>query len=133
MWMYKEDIDLSYRLRWLGEKIALFPEVWAWHARTVANREGRSLLALRKADAQKRDYGRLHSYKNHILLLKNNFSLRYGPVVFARVFFYEFLKAVYLLFRSPRILWQGLKTLFFVPADRSKRRVRPRAVLSLFD
>lgn len=133
IWMYKEDIDLSYRLRWLGEKIILFPEVWGWHARTVANREGNSLMGLSKADKSKRDYGRLHSYKNHFLLLKNNFTWRYGVGVMLRVFVYEFLKAVYMLLRHPKVFFTGLKTLLFTPGRRSARAVSAKEMLSYFN
>lgn len=133
MWMYKEDIDLAYRLRWLGEKIVLFPEVWAWHGRSVANKEGHSTLALSKADKSKRDYGRMHSYKNHFVLLKNNFTWRYGFWVLLQVLFYEFSKATYMFFRYPKVFFAGLKTLLFVRGRRSSRRVSPQEILSHFE
>jgi GT2 family glycosyltransferase len=133
MWMYKEDIDLSYRLRWLGEGIKIFPEVWAWHGRTVANKEGNSVRGLSRADRTKRDYARLHSYKNHLLLLKNNFTWRYGVGTLARVLVYEFLKGAYMLFRHPAVFFAGLKTLLFVPGKRSARAISPKEMLSYFD
>lgn len=132
MWMYKEDIDLSYRLRWMGQKIQIFSEVWAWHARTVTNKEGHTLGALSKADQKKRDYARLHSYKNHLLLLKNNFTWNYGLSVCVRTFFYELLKGAYVLFRHPKVFWAGLKTLLFVPGKRSPRNVSAKEMLSYF-
>lgn len=132
MWMYKEDVDLSYRLRWLGERIVIYPEVWGWHARTVANREGQSLRKLAKADKKKRDYGRMHSYKNHFLLLKNNFTWRYGVWVTVRMLFYEFLKGLYMLVVHPKVFFAGVKTLFFVKADRCDRLVSPKQMLSYF-
>ena len=133
MWMYKEDIDLSYRLRWLGEKIVIFPEVWAWHARSVSNKEGKGLEKLAKADQKKRDYARLHSYKNHFLLLKNNFTRRYGFRVVWAMLSYEVLKGVYMLFRHPKVFFGGLKTLLFTPARRSPRRVSAQKILSFFN
>lgn len=133
MWMYKEDIDLSYRLRWLGEKMVIFPEVWAWHARTVANKDGHSLVALTKADKTKRDYGRLHSYKNHLLLLKNNFTWRYGPGVIFSTLLYESFKAGYMLVKSPKVFWAGLKTLLLVPGRRRPKKVSTREMLSHFE
>jgi GT2 family glycosyltransferase len=133
MWMYKEDIDLAYRLRWLDEKIAIFPEVWGWHARTVANREGQGLAAMTKADKDKRAYARFHSYKNHFLLLKNNFTWSYGPAIRLKVLGYEFMKGVYMLFRSPKTFLAGLATLIFVRGRRSSRRVSAQKMLSYFD
>lgn len=134
-WMYKEDIDLSYRLRWLGEKITLFPEVWAWHARTVANRggkKGQTLKGLAAADRLKKDYARLNSYKNHFLLLKNNFTFRLGLGVFLRIFVYECTKSVFVLLRSPRVFFSGLKTLLFVRVEGSSKRVSAKKILSYF-
>ena len=134
-WMYKEDIDLAYRLRWLGEKIVIFPEVWGWHARTVSNRagkEGQRLRGLAAADRGKRDYARYHSYKNHFVLLKNNFTLKFGLGVLFQVMVYEAMKGVFMLFRSPRTFFAGLKTLLFVRVQRSSKRVRPQTVLSYF-
>lgn len=132
MWMYKEDIDLAYRLRWLGEKITIFPEVWGWHARTVSNKVGQEMGELAKADQGKQQYARLNSYKNHFLLLKNNFTLKYGMAVFLKVLVYEFLKLGYMLLRHPRVFFAGLKTLLFVKGKRSVRRVSAKKMLSYF-
>ena len=132
MWMYKEDIDLSYRLRWLGEKIHIFPEVWGWHARTVSNSGGQGVKSLAKAQKEKRDYARIHSYKNHFLLLKNNFSWRYGLPTLLKTIFFEILKAGFMLLRHPSVFFAGFKTLLFVPGRSSDRRVSAAEVLSYF-
>jgi len=128
MWMYKEDVNLAYRLKWLGMKVQVFPEVWGWHARTVANREGQSHMALSKSDRAKPGYGRLHSYKNHLLMLKNNLTWKLGPGILIRVLIYEKLKALFLLLTHPKVFLAGLKTLLFVPAKRSDRRVPVSAI-----
>lgn len=132
MWMYKEDIDLAYRLRWMGEKIVIWPEVWGWHARTVANRNGQGLNDLAASDEGKKQYARINSYKNHFLLLKNNFTFKYGVRVTLRVLFYEFLKGFYMLLRRPIVFFAGLKTLLFVKGKRSVRRVSAKKMLSYF-
>lgn len=121
MWMYKEDIDLSYRLRWLGKKIKMFPEVWGWHARTVTKK------------GKKKPYAILHSYKNHLLLLKNNFSLQFGLSAFFQTFIFELAKAFYMLIFHPLMFMQGMKTLFTVKGEKSKRLVSPKTILSYFD
>lgn len=133
MWMYKEDIDLAYRLRWLGAKIQILPKVWAWHARTLANREGRGLKALRSADAKKAAYGRLHSYKNHLLLLKNNAAWGLGFGVWSRILFYEFSKGTYLLFRHPTVFFTGMKTLLFVKGRPSAKVLSLKDLLYYFE
>ena len=132
MWMYKEDIDLSYRLRWLGEKIKIFPEVWGWHARTVANREGQTNLALARANKNKPGYGRANSYKNHFVLLKNNFTWSYGFIVSLKMLFYELIKGVYMLLRHPKVFFGGLKSLLLVKGKRSDRLVSVKKMSSYF-
>lgn len=121
MWMYKEDIDLSYGMRWLGKKIVMFPDVWGWHARTVAK------------GAAKPDYALRNSYKNHILMLKNNFSFGFGAAVLLKVLLYESAKAIYMLLSHPSIFFEGMKTLIFVKGRRSRRLVGPWTIMSYFD
>ena len=121
MWMYKEDIDLSYRMRWLGKKIVMFPEVWGWHARTAGG------------GSKKAHYVILNSYKNHILMLKNNFSFGFGAVLICKVFAYEFAKAVYMLLLHPSIFFEGMKTLIFTKGQSSRRLVSPKTIMSYFD
>gem|GEM_PF-1551533 len=132
IWMYKEDVDLSYRLRWLGAGMKIFPEVWGWHARTVANKAGQGMGELMRADKGKRDYARAQSYKNHFRLLKNNFTWRYGPGVLARVVWYELLKGAYMLVRHPLVFFAGMRNLLFAPRKRIVRRASAKEVLSYF-
>ncbi len=121
IWMYKEDIDLSYRLRWLGKKIVMFPEVWAWHARTAGK------------GAKKAYYVTLNSYKNHLLILKNNFSFGFGALVFLKVFIYEFAKAIYMLILHPSVFFAGWASFFMVKGDESKQLVSPKTIMSYFE
>lgn len=131
-WMYKEDIELAYRVRWLGAKMTIFSEVWAWHARSLGNLEGHAMVGLYRADRKKKRYARIHSYKNHFLLLKKHFTWRYGCGVISRVLGYEFLKGLFMLFCHPFGFFAGIKTLLFVQAQRSPRRVSPKAMLRYF-
>lgn len=133
MWMYKEDADLSYRLRWLGETIRVFPEVWAWHARTTMSARGTGLVPLVRADNLKHPYSRNHSYRNHFVLLKNNWSWRYGLWVSLRMLWYEFLKGGYMLLRHPFAFFGGMKALLFWKGRSSERKASPQEVLSYFE
>ena len=132
-WMYKEDIDLAYRLRWAGKKIQLFPWVWGWHARTISNPHGQKVRGLLKAEFGKKDYGRLHSYKNHLLLLKNHFTLAYGWKVFLATLIYEIAKGVLIFLKSPRVFFAGMKTLLFVKGRPSVRVASPNEMLRHFE
>lgn len=132
MWMYKEDIDLSYRLRWLGEKLQIWPVVLGWHARTVANTKGQNALALHSVYGGKRAYAKVHSYKNHWRLLKNHFTWRYGIFTILSLAFYELMKGFYLLFTHPRVFFSGLKTLLFEKGQRSTRVTSPKTLQRFF-
>lgn len=130
MWMYKEDVDLSYKLRWLNKKLILSPEVFGYHARTVYNKYGHDFAGLLRAYKSKQFYSRKESYKNHILMLKNNFTFLYGFKIVAKTFLYEFAKAFYMLLRHPVVLFFGFKTLLFVSARRTPKRASVKKILS---
>ncbi len=131
-WMYKEDIDLAFRLRERGLGIQVLPFVWGAHVRTTFNREGQGLRHILSADLQKKNWARRHSYVNHLLLLKMHPPWRLGWSIAVRVFFYEILKGFYLLFRSPRALFLGLRALLFSPVQRSDSFVGKEALKIFF-
>ncbi len=132
MWMYKEDIDLAYRMRWLGAKIRIFPEVWGWHSRTMSNCFGHGIADLLAADRNKPDYGRKHSYKNHILMLKNHLSFSLGLGLILQVFLYETMKGIFIFLRHPKVFFAGMRTLLFVPARRSDKKASPNKIRNFF-
>jgi len=93
-WMYKEDIDLAYRLRWRGWQSWRMPKAIAFHDRSVsgpaANLTDRQVASNRK---QKPKFANFHSYRNHrYLLLKNVPKLNW------RIRLYEIKKFLYILF-----------------------------------
>ncbi len=133
LFIYKEDIDLAYRWRWLGERIRILPVIWAWHARTTANKMGLGLRNLASADSAKSSNVRRWSYTNHFRILKMHWSRAFGLSVLARVVFYEFAKAFFMLFRDPKTLFIGLRTLLFERVEPSNKRVNVASLLTFFD
>lgn len=113
IFMYKEDIDLAYRLRWLGENITVLPEVLGYHARTLSKNKKKSYFEMRM------------SYKNHFIMLRNNFSARYSMKTKLQTFVYEILKFFYYLFRCPRVCTE-LFNAFKVKVHKSTRKIKPR-------
>ena len=90
--MYKEDVDLSWRLRLAGWECWYVPSAVAYHGRTIHGTGRRSYLAdvrlFRDNERSKPVSVRMNSMKNHwVLLLKNddlaNF-LRDAPWVLGR-------------------------------------------------
>lgn len=113
IFMYKEDIDLSYRLRWLGENITFLPNILGYHARSVSKGQ-------KKSDLQAR-----MSYKNHLIMLRNNFSSKYSLKTKLQTFLYEFLKFFFFLFTQPSICKEFFKV-FKINVRKSTRKIKPK-------
>jgi len=121
--LYKEDIDLAWRLRLAGWKSRYVPEARAYHYRgaysparsgwltTIMNRRRRSALV------------NFYSFVNHYFLyIKNERAstiLRYLPWIF----FYELKKNLYTLIFEPKIYFGGYARFFsLMPKMLRKRR-----------
>ena len=126
---YKEDIDLSWRLRLRGWKCWYTPRAKAWHARKAKGmRDNLEILKARKEKTKEINY---LSYKNQLLLLFKNETLfnliRYFPWLFC----YEFKKFCYLLFFEPATLKGLFKFFVQLPLTLRKRRnIMVRRVVS---
>ncbi|MDO8571364.1 MAG: glycosyltransferase, partial [bacterium] len=101
--MYKEDVDLAYRLRWHGWKAYGIPTALAYHVRTAKS----VLLIFNRAS----NIIARWSYRNHLLFLFKNISVG----IFTRYFFfivaYEFAKFCYLFVREPRAVGAFLEAM----------------------
>lgn len=73
MFMYKEDVDLAYRLQWAGWKTNYNPKAIAYHDRTISFR-GKNALEIIKNRIKKPKEVNRRSYLNHRVLLQKNFS-----------------------------------------------------------
>jgi len=74
--MYKEDIDLSYRLRWAGWKIFYTPQAISWHDRTAQDPGG--IIENIKKRKDRAPYIKENSFLNHLQLLYKNWSPDYS-------------------------------------------------------
>lgn len=70
--MYKEDVDLAFRLRWAGWKTIYTPEAVAWHDRTAADTEG--IWAKIKAKRSAPEYIKKNSFINQLIVIKKFWS-----------------------------------------------------------
>lgn len=110
---YKEDVDLSWRLRLRGWKIVYFPEAVAYHYRQVfsAKNKIREIIKRRKEKSPLVNY---LSYRNHLFcLIKNDCFINFLKDL-PFIIFYEFKKLIYLFFFEPRTLkayWEIFKNL----------------------
>ncbi|MBI4652920.1 glycosyltransferase family 2 protein [Candidatus Kuenenbacteria bacterium] len=95
---YKEDIDISLRLRLYGWSCFYLPQAKAYHDRTAKREKSLSDVSAafnRKTKSKLINY---LSYKNHLLMLIKNELLSNFILHFPWIFFYELKKFVYLLF-----------------------------------
>ncbi len=73
MFIYKEDVDLAYRLQWAGWKSRFTPKAIAYHDRTTSSVGQRAINLIKNRSAKNGAVNRV-SYLNHQILLEKNFS-----------------------------------------------------------
>lgn len=110
--MYKEDVDLAYRLRSAGWRAYLVPAARAWHDRTAA-------AHIRRRDRSTRE--RRASYRNHLLtLLKNERWATLRPDI-GPILRYELAKLAHILTAEWSTLPALLDVIRLMPAMRRRR------------
>ncbi|MDD5043410.1 MAG: glycosyltransferase family 2 protein [Patescibacteria group bacterium] len=121
--MYKEDVDLAWRLKNRGWGAELVPKAVAYHYRGAAGGEKVGAINIIKNRKEKSKLVNYYSYKNHLLTLVKN--ERWGDFLknFPFIFWYELKKFLYILFFE----WPTLKAIpeFFrqLPNSLEKRRL----------
>ncbi len=100
--MYKEDVDLAYRLCWRGWRALVIPSAFAYHIRTA---KSASLFFGRARPEKVNEW----SYRNHFFVLMKNISARMFVRYFLGIVLYECLKVVYHGIRTPRMVLLTLK------------------------
>jgi GT2 family glycosyltransferase len=119
--MYKEDVDLSWRLRLAGWECWYVPRAVAYHARTSVEPAG--VRSFHQNERAKPRHVRVHSLKNQWLMLVKNEDranlLRDLPFVAAR----ETLVLAYNALFAPRITFAAIRGFArALPEARRKRR-----------
>ena len=127
MFMYKEDVDLAYRLQWAGWKSIFAPAAIAYHDRT-AKFLGRRTVDLLRGRAKKSKFVNQISYLNHHLLLKKNFSEKFSPEIRRATFFYNCKIFFYLLFFETKNLLAWWKIFRLRDENLEKRKSIPRRI-----
>ena len=113
---YKNDVDLSYRLQWAGQKCLFIPSVRVYHDRQVDTKKRKSLATLESSL-----YGQL-------FVLKKNFDPRFSFTVKFKTFLRKWGYVKWRLAYNPLLI----KQLFQLGKDAAKiedrRKKMPRAV-----
>jgi len=118
---YKEDIDLSWRLRLFGWKIIYFPEAIAYHYRQVFGTKNK-IKEIIKRRREKSPLVNYLSYRNHLFcLIKNDFLINFLKDL-PFILFYEFKKFLYLIFFEQKTLKAILEVFKKLPKMLKKRK-----------
>jgi GT2 family glycosyltransferase len=111
MFMYKEDVDLAYRLQWAGYKCIYIPTAVVYHDRSVEARGRGFFNIIRSRIGRKKQY-KEWSWLNHHILLQKMLDNDYSGGVRIKTFFYEIKSNLYVLIFEPYLIkqwWQLLK------------------------
>lgn len=121
--MYKEDVDLAWRLRLLGWTALFVPDARAWHFRTASGGERLALFGEIRRRAGRSRSIQARSFCNHLLtIVKNDRALNFlRDLPFIAV--HEALQVGYLAVFRPRALFAGATGfLRLLPRTLGKRR-----------
>jgi len=86
---YKNDVDLSFRLRWAGKKALLVSDAVVYHDRQVSSSTKKSKFMIES------------SFLGDKIILRKNYSWDMPKTILIKTYLYHFLKTVYLLARHP--------------------------------
>ena len=111
--MYKEDVDLAYRLKGGGWRALTVPRAIAWHQRT---------FSMRQRFAQT-DRARFESYRNHLWNLVSHGASRSVRGDLWVVIPYEMIKALFVMLTAPRLWWRAIKETHDMLPELKKKRI----------
>lgn len=120
MFMYKEDVDLAYRLQWGGYKSIYTPEAVIYHDRSVKSKGRGALSTIKGRKGRDRKFKEWSWLNHHIILQKYLDGTHSGDVKW-KTFLYEIKTFFYILFFEPFLLKQWWK-LFKLRDDIRERR-----------
>jgi len=121
--MYKEDVDLAWRLRLYGWEAVYEPKAIGYHLRGAGEKAVKNYLAIASARKKNSEFAKFHSFKNDRLMrIKNEL-----PALFFRDFYRIIIKEIaawlYVLIFE-RYSWKTIKELFKqAPIAWRKRRI----------
>lgn len=101
---YKDDVDLSYRLRLAGWDVVCVPQVIGAHQRTIDSPANRSDKSKAKNRGRFSLEIRRFSTRNHLWCLVKNEPFINLLIDFPWIAWYEFKKFAYILLRDPKVL-----------------------------
>ncbi len=123
---YKNDVDLSYRLKWAGNKGFLIQDVCVYHDRQVAKKKNSTasmgLDVLKNQSKSKRSlFMKESSFWGDLILMNKNFSKDFPLSIKIKSRIYHFLKNGFRLITTP-VLFKKLQSYFKILPEVEKRK-----------
>ncbi len=128
--LYKEDVDLAWRLRSAGFESRYVPGAVAHHHRAMADREGKGIIARMRNRRKKSRTRSFYSTRNHLCLLVKNETVLNGLLAAPWILSMEISRFVYVALFEPRLLPAFSEAVFRIPKMLIKRQAIKRAVPS---
>jgi len=119
--MYKEDVDLSWRLQLLGWKFLYYPKAIAFHGRGTGVIERRTIWQIAKNRKLLSKFQRYYSYRNQQLMITKNALFGNYFRNLPRVIAYDVSTLFYLLFFEPSTL-KALASIFKLSPKMARKR-----------
>ncbi len=129
--LYKEDVDLAYRLRIAGYKAFVLLDTVAYHDRSAEGLEKKGDSVALKNKEKQSEWVRYHSYKNHLMTLYKNEYWQNCILDLLWILWYELKKFGYFLLFDRNVLkglgeiWKNRKDL-----KAKKKRVKEMRKIS---
>ncbi len=96
--LYKEDVDLAWRLQNEGFSAYVLSNIYAWHDRSIKRTSSNLIKHIFSRKSSHSESKRRLSTRNHIKLLKKNLHLKDGIILFLSGWIHEFIKFIFILF-----------------------------------
>ncbi|MBD3328690.1 glycosyltransferase [Candidatus Peregrinibacteria bacterium] len=121
--MYKEDVDISWRLRLRGWKCYYYPKAVAHHGRGTGVTMRYTHFEVAKNRGKLNKFQKHYSFKNQRLMqIKNEFAQ--GLIHdFIHIFWKELLIRIYIIFKEPYLIKSIFKMYGQIPSALRKRRI----------
>lgn len=127
MFMYKEDVDLAYRLQWAGYKCLYTPEAVVYHDRSVEAR-GKGTLGIIMGRIGRNKRYKEWSWLNHHIILNKMLDKNLSFRTRLKTWFYEFKSNVFVVLFEPFIIKQWIKLFKMRKQIRARREQIKRRI-----
>lgn len=125
--LYKEDVDLAYRLRIAGYKAFVLLDTVAYHDRSAEGLEKKGDSVALKNKEKQSEWVKYHSYKNHLMTLYKNEYWQNCLLDLPWVLWYELKKFGYFLLFDRSVL-KGLGEIWKNRKDLKAKKLKVKSM-----